>query len=193
MLELVCKNSYVVFLVVSSGPDILGVQMVEGRNGKAKKAGTPDWFKKDESEALISFAALKIRAKLDREFYKPQQQLELFDAKETGDSLFDDEEEPTEHPLLSKALVMAQAMPPLIQWKMLVAAPLPCNVRREVIETRSIVKKAMVNTPAGKVWHIHCPTCKASQADAPQDSAAPEQASAVKKAATVSTPATTAA
>ena len=166
MFKLICKSAYIVFQIVTSGTENQGIMVTEGTQTKTRhKPGKAlyYWFEMQDKTGLIQCAARLMRAKLDKEYHRPEVQLGLFGEAETNQSLFDAPEE-GESPLLSRAFDLACELPSTIKWKpVLLAAPMPCNLCHASLEARQIAYTATVKTPSGHVLHIQCQDCRAAE------------------------------
>ena len=168
MLKLVCKNAYVIFRIVTSGPDSHGIQVTEGREIRRKTTAKPPntfWFPRENQAGLISRAASLIRTKLDKHYYRQEKQFDLFGNLEIEESLFQEKQNnDQEHPLLNKAYKLAQELPSTVKWKpVLLVGALPCNLCEAMQEPRTIVHIAIINSPTGAVLHLQCQECRTAE------------------------------
>ena len=163
MLKLICKSSFIILRIITSGADKKGLLITQGKTVKGKNktsSNNAHWFDPDDSAGLRRYAASFIRGALDKDFYCPAKQGALFTNEEISSNLLEVEDE-SEEPLLLEAYETAKNLPTTIKWKRaLGASDMLCNLCGEQLKERVIIFYGIAATPNGQVLHVQCQECK---------------------------------
>ena len=163
MLKLICKSSFIILRIITSGTEKKGLLITQGKtvrgHGKTH-SNNAFWFDKEDISSLRRHAASFIRGALDRDFYRPPKQDALFKIEEISSNLLDVEDE-SEDPLLLEAHGIALNLPTTIKWKQaLGASNMLCNLCGEQLDEREIIFYGIAATPNGQILHVQCQECK---------------------------------